>query len=68
MDEQLFERLKTTPRDEVLVEEKKIKCFGKNYQAVRAKNKMRLKVMVSLIFGCLILSAIVLLVLVLCGV
>ena len=68
MDEQLFERLKTTPRDEVLVEEKKVKCYGENYQAVRAKNKMRLKVMVSLVFGCLILSAIVLSVLVICGI
>ena len=65
----LQDKLRTVPReDEVLVEEKKIKCFGENYQAVRAKNKMRLKVMVSLVFGCLILSAIVLSVLVICGI
>lgn len=65
----LQDKLRIVPREnEVLIEEKKVKCYGENYQAVWARHRVSLKKMVSLIFGCLILSAIVLTVLVICGV
>ena len=67
MDKQL-DRVRATPCDDVVVEEKKVKSYGENYQAVKVKNKINLRKLFVMIFGFLATAGVVLAVLVVCGI
>lgn len=63
-----LDKVRATPCDDVVLEEKRVKSYGENYQAVRVKNKLRLSLLISLILGLLVFAGIVLAVLVACGI
>ena len=58
----------TSHSEEVIIEDKRVKSFGENYQSVKVKNRINLSLLFILIFTTLIVAGLVLLVLVLCGI
>ncbi len=68
MDKEFLERMQTKPCEEILIQDKRVKTYGENYQSVKVKNRLRLLLLLSLVFGFLIIAGLVLLVLVLCGI
>lgn len=68
MDKGFIERVQASPCDDVIIEEKRVKSFGENYQSVKIKNKINLHKLFILIFGFLTSAGAILAVLVICGI
>ena len=68
MDKGFIERVKAEPCDDIVLEDRRIKSYGDNYQSLKIKNKINLRKLLLLIFCFLIVSGIALFILVLCGI
>ncbi len=63
------EKIVAVPSEnQILIEEKKIKTFGENYIAIKIKNKTNLNKLFILFCIFLVISAVILLILYLCGI